>query len=302
MKKLGRILLLVIVVCMASNVSAQHITISHTVDSTKVYKVELQDSTAYIGRIIQKDSAAITVKTSPAMQVELPVEKIKNVSEIKPSDPEYIDQSGKKWFPNPNPANYLLGPSAFALKKKEGYYQNVYLFFNSVGIGLTDHIAVSAGIEILTTSLSLTDSDYSPLFFLTVKAAGYELADKFHAGGGLFYGGLGSEGGIFSAYGTGTYGSLDHNITCTIATAGSSDGDWLDAPILGISGLTRISRKVAFISENWFVPTEENGYVFSYGVRFLGEKISVDLAFLNNSEIIREIPIGIPFVGFVVKF
>ncbi|MBE9480617.1 MAG: hypothetical protein IMY69_02855 [Bacteroidetes bacterium] len=42
--------------------------------------------------------------------------------------------------------------------------------------------------------------------------------------------------------------------------------------------------------------------IFSYGVRFFGERISVDLGFINNKDIIEEIVIGIPYVDFVVKF
>jgi len=37
-------------------------------------------------------------------------------------------------------------------------------------------------------------------------------------------------------------------------------------------------------------------------VRFMGESIAVDLAFLNNSDIAEGIVIGVPWVDFVVKF
>jgi hypothetical protein len=51
------------------------------------------------------------------------------------------------------------------------------------------------------------------------------------------------------------------------------------------------------------VPDDEGYYaVFSYGLRFMGESIAVDLAFLNNGDIAESIIIGIPWVDFVVKF
>jgi hypothetical protein len=40
----------------------------------------------------------------------------------------------------------------------------------------------------------------------------------------------------------------------------------------------------------------------SYGVRFFGKKLSVDLGFLNNRDLAEALIIGIPYVDFVVKF
>ena len=84
---------------------------------------------------------------------------------------------------------------------------------------------------------------------------------------------------------------------------GFFDGDFSNQPFITFSGMTRVSKKAALITENWLGPDNGNYYgVFSYGVRFFGETISVDLAFINNSDIAEEIIIGIPYVDFVVKF
>jgi hypothetical protein len=70
-----------------------------------------------------------------------------------------------------------------------------------------------------------------------------------------------------------------------------------------IGGATRVSRRVSLLSENYFVPSvSENGLV-SYGMRFFGEKIAVDLAFFNavgpNTTLLFP---GVPYVAFAVKF
>jgi hypothetical protein len=39
-----------------------------------------------------------------------------------------------------------------------------------------------------------------------------------------------------------------------------------------------------------------------YGIRFFGEKLSVDLAFLNNKDIASQLALGVPIVDFVIKF
>ncbi|MCZ6819631.1 MAG: hypothetical protein O7G31_09090, partial [Calditrichaeota bacterium] len=62
----------------------------------------------------------------------------------------------------------------------------------------------------------------------------------------------------------------------------------------------RTSRRTAFVSENWIFPGVDNPLI-SYGFRFFGEKIAVDLAFVN---ILGEDAIfpGIPYVDFIYNF
>ncbi len=68
--------------------------------------------------------------------------------------------------------------------------------------------------------------------------------------------------------------------------------------------MSRVGRKWSLITENWIGPIVDDEYrgIYSYGIRFFGEKIAVDLAFLNNTDIFKEIAIGIPYIDFVVKF
>jgi hypothetical protein len=81
-------------------------------------------------------------------------------------------------------------------------------------------------------------------------------------------------------------------------------------PVLILSGMIRASKRIAFVSENWVVPklddntTDSYSYygIYSYGIRFLGEKTSIDLAFLNNPDIAKELIIGFPWLDFVIKF
>lgn len=95
-----------------------------------------------------------------------------------------------------------------------------------------------------------------------------------------------------------TYGSLNHNVTAGVGYA-LAEGELSNNAVFNLSGMTRIGKRIALVSENWIFPETA---IFSYGVRFFGEKISVDLAFINNSEIAEGIAIGIPYVDFVVKF
>jgi hypothetical protein len=67
-----------------------------------------------------------------------------------------------------------------------------------------------------------------------------------------------------------------------------------------IGGELRAARRLALITENWLLPGADDP-IISYGLRFISEKISVDLAFLIDigEEIFF---IGVPYVDFVFNF
>ena len=61
----------------------------------------------------------------------------------------------------------------------------------------------------------------------------------------------------------------------------------------------RISRRISIVTENYLLPVSTDNILYSFGLRFMGEKITTDLALFNvaNSRII-----GIPWVDFVFRF
>jgi hypothetical protein len=68
-----------------------------------------------------------------------------------------------------------------------------------------------------------------------------------------------------------------------------------------IGGVARVSRRMALVTENYYVSgASENHTILGYGFRFFGEKLSVDLAFLNSAS--DAVFPGFPFISFAVKF
>jgi hypothetical protein len=67
-----------------------------------------------------------------------------------------------------------------------------------------------------------------------------------------------------------------------------------------VGGQWRTSRRLSLISENWL--STQNGVVgvVSYGLRFLGERLSADLAFINVTEAM--IFPGVPWLSIAVRF
>lgn len=292
MKNLIQILLLAIIVFATSNVFCQKTNISEPVDTNKIYKIELKDGSVFIGNIMQQDSINLVLKNSSIPKIEILVSKIKSIDEVDKSN----FKNDSYWYPNPHTTRYFYGPSAIGLKKGEGYYQNTYLVLNSFNVGISDNISIGGGLELISTFAAK-----DPIFFITPKVS-YKVAEKFHAGCGILYARFTSYfGSLGTVFATGTYGTTDNNITGSLGW-GFVDSEFSQQPIITLSGMKRISKRAALVTENWLIPSGEYYGLLSYGVRFFGEKIAVDLAFINNRDIAEEIIIGIPYVSFTVKF
>jgi hypothetical protein len=117
-------------------------------------------------------------------------------------------------------------------------------------------------------------------------------------------------GSIGAGYGVGTFGSTDHAITAGIALP---FGEAETKPVFLLGGETRIAKRLKLVTENYFVVDKHSVYngtgfdernrvvgVFGYGIRIFGDKIAVDLAFLNSTE--GGLFPGVPYVDFVVRF
>ena len=262
-------------------------------DSTAI--VTMLDGSIYIGDIISQGEGRIRMLTENIGEIEIPLEKVRSIKIVGPE--RFFE--GSYFFENPNATRYLFGPSAIPLRKGEGYYQNTYVILQMFNYGLTDFLSVGGGFDVITPFVGGT----GPLFILTPKL-GTQLTEKIHAGGGLLYANtLAADGfgGVGILYGVGTYGSRENNITAGLGW-GFIEGDFDSRPIITVSGMMRASQRIGLVSENWFIPSDGYAGFISYGLRFMGERITVDFAFINSAEILEEILIGIPYIDFVVKF
>lgn len=264
-------------------------------DSTQVQILETTDGSTLIGRIVEVGENEIQFESQIGRTTIL-ISKIKDVRQ----QPLSSMKQGKYWFPNPNATRLYIAPTGRMLKAGDGYFTDIYLFFGGFSYGLTDQLTIGAGLS-LFPAVSIDKQ----LWFLTPKM-GIAVNDELSlAVGALIIAipdiddDVGSPlvGGI---YGVGTYGSLDNNLTLGIGY-GFADGELADKPILIVGAQTRLSQRISFVSENWILPgvDAEDPFV-SYGLRFFGEKLSVDLAFINS--LTSGIFPGVPYVDFVFNF
>ena len=109
---------------------------------------------------------------------------------------------------------------------------------------------------------------------------------------------MGSSGTAGVGYLVGTFGGDDKSFTLGVGNGFSGSGVGRDQVLL-LGGEVRASRRIALMTEN-YLATRVSDALVSYGIRFLGEKVSVDLAFFNSAK--QAVFPGIPFVGVVWKF
>jgi len=277
------------------------------------------DDKTFTGLIVLQNEKEVILKTESLGDLTISNTKIKDIKIVEK------DQivNGKYFFQNPHPTRYFFGPSAIPLNKGEGYFQNAWILANSVQYGVTDHFSVGGGMVIPF------------LFFITPKF-GYKVSDYIHVGGGLIIASTISRVanfGVGAAYGSLTLGTYENNLTInagwgavkeqnsvynTLTQTYTSTSVWTlsKRPMFTFSGMARLARKFAVISENWVFSTKDyEGYnpitgtdafthkyhtVLSAGFRFLGEKNSFDFGLAIP--VIKESTIGIPYLDYVFKF
>jgi hypothetical protein len=274
---------------------AQEVDSTNGVKEVQLVKITMKSGSVYKGYIIDQTPDYILLKTEDAGTLKLDKDLIKSIDSLEGKE----FSKSTDWFDNPLTYRYILSSSAFNLKRKEVTYRNIGILFNSFDWGVTDWFQVGAGFEFISTTLGL------PIFYINPKVS-IPLGGKFRAGANVVYVNavvlLDNFSGILLLEGVGTYGDEDRNITGGIGFL-SFDGQFAQNPFLSINGMYRISNRLSLVSENHIMPLGRDGSyypVFSYGVRFLGETLAVNLVLVNSPDIIRVFPIGLPFVDFTI--
>jgi len=255
------------------------------VDSTRVQVITMRDGSSLVGRIVSASTDSVDFQ----MGIGRVSVSIKDIREISETDSDSM-HDGEYWFPNPNSTRLFFAPSGQMLKKGEGYFSDYALVFPGFAYGLTDNLSIGGGISIIPAALD------EQIYYFTPKI-GVSLSERVHVSTGVLLAGTpGGTGGV--GYGVGTFGDGDASATVGVGW-GFAGGDIQSKPLAMLGGEARVSRRVAFVSENYLLPISDDNIIYSFGLRFMGEKLTTDLALVNvaGSGII-----GVPYVDFVFKF
>ena len=256
-------------------------------DSTKIQILTVEDGTSFIGRIIEIGEEELKFETKYGV-LTFPVFEI---TELKLISKDRLKE-GKYWFPNPNCSRLFFAPTARMLKQGEGYFADYFVFFPTFTFGITNNITLGGGFSILP------GEDLDEQILLFTPKVGIKTSKKMDLALGALIVKLPEDAqsaGIL--YGVSTFGTLDKSVTVGLGY-GYFDDELADKPIVVLGGESRTSRNISLVTENWLVP-EKDTPVISVGLRFFGEKISVDFALIFPLE---EDVITFPYIDFVYKF
>lgn len=268
------------------------------------FLVYMKDGSLYHGSIVAQNETMIELETKSLGKKTIPLERIKEMRKIDEKD---IHRKGKYWYPNPDAMRYFFGPSAIPLKKGEGYYQNADLLVNTANYGVTKNFSVQAG-------------GILPFAVFLMPKIGYKLNEVVHVGGGMVVAHTllkyrKENYKMGAMFGLATLGSNNNNITFGFGYGFSNlnkETTYYSKPIMTFCGMARISRRIAFVSENIIMPikftyynaagkTTEFNYrsSISFGARLMKERTTVDFGIVS---IPNDIFSAFVYIDFVIKF
>jgi hypothetical protein len=212
---------------------------------------------------------------------------------------------------NRHGTHYLFGMSAIPLEKGEGFYKNTLVSVNAANYGLTRHLSVGAGVELLSV---ITGREAGPVYFVDAKLAA-DISEVMHVGLNAVYINYPFPANLDDPQFTerrpgfsiitaaATIGDADHQITFSGGVSNDQDAGRV-RPAASVSGMARFFPRAALITENWLFFDDPDDYTaWSVGVRFIGQTVAVDVALVNNKQIREELlPIGMPIVNVAVAF
>jgi hypothetical protein len=268
-----------------------------TVDSLRTHVLRTRDGSTLVGRLVAETADTVRFE-SYGVVFTLPRSL---VADLRPVESGQIKQ-GEYWAPDPNRTRLFFAPTARMLAKGEGYFSDSYLLLLNVAGGVTSRVTMGGGLSIIPST-----NPQNNIFYLTPKVGLIE-QPNFGLAAGALVGFAGFEGldardrsfGIL--YGVGSVGSNDSHFDFG-AGWGYAGGRVSGDPAIMVGGATRLSRRVSFLTENYYLPSVSDNVGISYGLRFFGEKLSVDLAFANaiGSNTTLLFP-GVPYIAFAFKF
>jgi hypothetical protein len=278
-------ILLIIVIADCQQVFGQQ----DTTQMPAIYRIVLKDGSEIIGTIQSSDSSRLAFVSISKISMEIPRAQIKSLDrlsgkivqgEFEPSDPNYT--------------RLFFAPTGRPLKDGQGYFSTYEVFFPFLAVGIGDIVTLSGG-------MSIVPGAESQLFYLAPKITPVHLNNIDVSAGLLYLNGTASHtSGLGIIYSVGTYGSSDRALTAGLGW-GFSSGEVANKPILLIGGEYRISRNIKLITENW-IPPEINLVIYSFGLRFFGERLAADLGFIRPSKFTSDGFPFIPWVGFAYNF
>lgn len=287
-------LILLLSIFFSLQLSAQD-TIPPIADTTRLLQIITNDGNEYVGTMLDQTLTRIRLETASLGVISIRKQDIKSMEEV----PRDHLVRGELWAENLQAARYFWAPNGYGLKAGEGYYQNLWIFFNQVCVGVTDNFSMGLGL----VPLFLLGGGPTPVW-ITPKISIPVKENKFNLGGGALIGTILGEDidGFFGiAYGVTTFGSREQNLNIGLGY-GFAGGEWANSPTINISGMVRLGKKGYLLTENYYIGTGGSSIVIlSAGGRTIWNKFALDYGGFAPISTDSGL-IVIPWLGVTVSF
>jgi hypothetical protein len=278
-------------------------------DSTKVKKnipmvnIKLRDGTKLKGKIIQNDGKNYLIQTENLGTLSIPAINVVATEQVAD-----ISLPTGEWNEQLRNTDYLLSPNGFNLKEGEWRYTNTYIYYNAFGVGVTDNLSVNVGFIPIAS-----------IFTFNGKLS-FEPSQNFHVAVNGNYITSGSSFTNISAGTLGavaTFGTNSKNFSLGATWGIGNGGIFTNKPIIQLSGISRVSNKVAITMDNFLTTDDRTTYnsngvyynttsskqivgILTYGIRILWTRSLLDVGLISalNSGSNYYVPFGVPYFKF----
>lgn len=277
--------------CFNSVVLAQ----SETASDTMKYRIETQDGNEYIGIIKEETTEYLILITDNLGEIKINIRDIKKKAALGKAR----KVGNQYWLENPQETRHFWQPNGYGLKKGEGYYQNVWVLFNSFAVGVNDYFSIGGGIvPLFLFSGTSTPVWITPKFSIPVKKNSYNIGLGVLAGTVLGE----EETGFGILYGINTFGSRDNNVSIGIGY-GYTGEELADYPTITLSAMLRTGPKGYFLTENYYISSGSDSFLLiSFGGRRIIKRVGLDYGLFIPAGIDSDSFIAIPWLGLTIPF
>ena len=277
----------------------------------QLVRVVLKDGQSLSGKLLAHTARAYTIEMAFGSDIVLPVASVLRV-EIAV---HYFQHGNELWFDDPNRSRYFFGWSGMLLEHGQWYLSQKELGATFFSVGVTDFLSVDLasafpayfwGADGVNALLGVRGGG-TVLPWLHLAAGIQMLAipalTSRRSGSGAPLVGMIS--------GTATFGDRSQNFTVMAGMPYSFTGsNAIGAPIFSVSGIKRLTRMLALMTENWLYleyRSATSGFVLvnSFGIRLMGEHVACDLGLgVTSSQDGFGRPVGypLPLVDFTYNF
>ncbi|HEX6589655.1 MAG TPA: hypothetical protein VF039_11565 [Longimicrobiales bacterium] len=248
-------------------------------------QVDLRDGGSVFGNVVRAGDRVLVIRGADTLS--LPGSQVERIRDVRG---RMID--GQFMRQDPNETRLFFGPTGRTLPRGESYLGVFELYLPFLAYGVTDRVTVAGGIPLFF------GDDLPMILYVAPKVQLIRTDALSGSVGTLSF--FTSEGNAGLVYGAATVETRDGRASLTGGGGGAyAEGEMADGAVLMLGGDVRVSRSLKLLTENYLIDDDYDSVaLLSFGIRFIGERLSADVGLAIPSEA----SIALPLVNFVYSF